>query len=125
MSALTQKKSNVAVLDDTKTDECALSAVLYEVTSYDTPSDVYDESDERLNGTNIYTSERIVASAVFTSGETKEYTPFELKLNYVKEFDSTKLYRFAIICSSSKDGNSFSGAPGSTLFVDDIEVLNE
>lgn len=119
------KKSNVAVLDDTKTDECALSAVLYEVTSYDTPSDVYDESDERLNGTNIYTSERIVASAVFTSGETKEYTPFELKLNYVKEFDSTKLYRFAIICSSSKDGNSFSGAPGSTLFVDDIEVLNE
>lgn len=119
------KKSEEAVLDNTKTDECALSAVLYEVTSYDTPSDAYDESDERLNGTNIYTSERIVASAVFTSGETKEYTPFELKLNYVKEFDSSKLYRFAIICSSSKDGNVFSGAPGSTLFVDDIEVLND
>ncbi len=118
-------KSEVAVLDETKSDECALSAVLYEVSSYDTPSDPQDLSDERLNGTNIYTSERVVASAVLESGKTEGYIPFELKLNYVKDFDSSKLYRFAIICSSSKEGIGFSGAPGSTLLIDDIEVINE
>lgn len=89
-------KSEVAVLDETKSDECALSAVLYEVSSYDTPSDPQDLSDERLNGTNIYTSERVVASAVLESGKTEGYIPFELKLNYVKDFDSSKLYRLPL-----------------------------
>lgn len=117
--------SNVAVLDNTKTDECSISAVLYEVTSYDIPTDPYDVSDERLNGTNIYNSPKIVASAQLVSGAKNEYTPFELELNYVKPYDATKLYRFAIICSSSKDGDKFCGAPGSTLIVDNIEVVSK
>ena len=119
------KDSHVANIDATKTDECTLSAVLYEVSSYVTPDSPQDLSDERLNGTNIYDSDKIVASAILVSGEKQEYTPFELNLKYLKEFDASKLYRFTIICSSSKEGNSFSGAPGSTLIVDDIEIINE
>ena len=34
-------------------------------------------------------------------------------------------YKFAIVCSSSKDGDSFKGAGGSTLIVDEFEVICE
>lgn len=114
--------SNIAVLDNTKKDECAISAVIYEVSSYVVPTDPLDMSDQRLNGTNVYKSPNIVASAQLVSGAQSEYTPFELKLTYVKPYDATKLYRFAIICSSSKDGDKFCGAPGSALIVDDVSV---
>lgn len=94
------EKSNEAVKDASLKDECAISAVLYEVSSYETTED--HDKDERLDGTNIYTSDKIVAMAVWESGATDEYAPFELNLEYKQEFDATKLYRFAIICSSSK-----------------------
>ena len=32
--------------------------------------------------------------------------------------------KFSIICSSSKNGAEFAGAPGSELIVDDIEIIN-
>lgn len=110
--------SNVAVLDPNKKDECSIAAILYSV---DTEKD-----DQILDGTNIYTSEKIVAIAQLEDGSEKtDYTPFELKMNYIKPYDPTKLYRFAIICSSSKNGDKFSGAPNSTLIVDNIEVISE
>lgn len=118
-------ESNVAVLDAAKTDECAISAVIYEVSSYENPSSPSDLSDERLNGTNIESSSKIIAAAKMVSGLQKQYTPFTLTLEYKQAFDPTKLYRFAIICSSSKDGDKFCGAPGSTLIVDGIEVTYE
>lgn len=43
----------------------------------------------------------------------------------IKNYDSAKKYRFAVMCSSSSDGDNFNGAPGSTLIVDDIEVVVE
>lgn len=58
--------SNGVLEPDTK-DECALSAVLYEVE---------DVKKETLDGNNIYTSDKIVASAVYTNTGTSEYTPF-------------------------------------------------
>lgn len=117
------EKSNEAVKDASLKDECAISAVLYEVSSYETTED--HDKDERLDGTNIYTSDKIVVMDVLESGATDGYVSFELNLEYKQEFDATKLYRFAIICSSSKNGTTFSGAPGSTLYVDDIEVIAE
>lgn len=39
------------------------------------------------------------------------------------EFDINQKYRFAIVCSSSKEGDKFWGAPESKLWVDDIEVI--
>lgn len=111
-------ESNIAEIDNTLSDEFSISVVLYEVSSY-------DNKDEILNGTNIYTSDKVVAFAQLIGGEMKEYTPFELKLEYKQEYSEDKLYRFAIICSSSKNGDKFSGAPGSTLFIDGIEVSSK
>lgn len=96
-----------------------ISAVLYEIE---------DESEEQyLDGTNIYTSaDRVVALAQFSTDEkVDDYAPFTLTLNYIKEYNSAKKYRFAIIASSSANGDKFSGAPGSTLYLDDIEIINE
>ena len=68
-------------LQEGVTDKCAMSAVLYEVSS----------EDETLNGSNIYTSDKIVAKAVFTSDKSVDtYTPFELNLEYAKAYDFFK-----------------------------------
>ena len=99
-----------------KKDACAMSAVLYEV----------ENGEETLNGSNIYTSDKIVASAMFTTGETvAEYTPFELNLEYVKDYDASKMYKFAVIFSASKDGAAYNAAVGSTLYIDDVTIENE
>jgi len=100
-------------------DSCAITAVLYEVTDYST---------EWLDGETLYDPEttNIVAMGMFTDGSEKSvFTPFEVKLNYLKDYDSTKKYKFSIICSSSKNGADFAGAPGSELVIDDIEVINK
>lgn len=52
---------------------------------------------------------------------------FELAFEYLpeKSYDSTKEYKLAIICSSSKEGDKFKGAANSTLIVDELEVIGE
>lgn len=42
-----------------------------------------------------------------------------------KVYDSSKKYKMAIVCSSSKAGDSFKGAVNSTLFVDELEIIGE
>ena len=46
-----------------------------------------------------------------------------------KEIDPEKLdqynYKLAIVFTSSKDGAHFKGAVGSTLLIDDVELLSE
>lgn len=103
-------------LQEGVTDKCALSAVLYEVES----------EDETLNGGNIYTSDKIVAKAMFTNGQTvEEYTPFELNLEYVKEYDPAKLYKLAVIFSASADGAAYNAAIGSKLLIDNVAIINK
>ena len=107
---------NNGIEDPAGKDELSVNAVLYEVI----------KDSETLDGTNIYTDSRIVARASFASGETKtEYTPFNLTLNYEKEYDSSKKYKFTVIMSASKDGADYKGAVGSTLIVDDVSVISE
>lgn len=103
-------------LQEGVTDKCAMSAVLYEVSN----------EDETLDGSNIYTSDKIVAKAVFTSDKTVDtYTPFELNLEYAKAYDSSKKYKFAIIFSASADGASYNAAVGSKLLIDNVSVVNQ
>lgn len=103
-------------LQEGVTDKCAMSAVLYEVSS----------EDETLNGSNIYTSDKIVAKAVSTSDKSVDtYTPFELNLEYAKAYDSSKKYKFAIIFSASADGASYNAAVGSKLLIDNVSVVNQ
>lgn len=112
---------NVAVVDPTTVDQCSINAVLYEVSTYDDP-----EFLEYLTGVDVNDSEKLVAVAMLKDGTAKaEYTQFDIEFKYLKPFDATKKYRFAIICSSSKDGDKFNGAPGSVLFVDNFELTVE
>lgn len=99
----------------TKTDAPGINAVLYEVDSY---------SFDFLDGTNLLTSDKIVAKASLKDRSAKEnYTDFNIAFDFgTKNFDSTKKYKLAIVCSSSIDGDKFTGAPGSVLFVDDLKV---
>lgn len=104
-----------AVLDETMTDEFIISVVLY----------TFESGDDYLTGNDIYTSERIVAMAQLTGGEQTSWINFELPLEWKQDYDASKNYYLTIICSSSKDGDKFSGAPGSTLIVDDFELVCE
>lgn len=105
--------------DPNTTDQCAINAILYEVNSF-------EDDTEYLTGMNVKTSDKIVAVASLADGTAKaDWTSFEIPFTYIKNYDPAKKYRFAVMCSSSSDGDNFNGAPGSTLIVDDIEVIVE
>ena len=80
-----------------------------------------------LNGEDIMTSDRIVLLANLESpAETSKWQQFNIPFELVngKNFDYGKLandeYAIAIVASSSKDGDLFEGAVGSTLFIDEF-----
>jgi len=103
------------------TDECAIQAVLYEAVDA-------DGKEVILTGHDINTSEYRVATAVLGDGTAKTaYTYFDLPFTYVdgKEYEAGKSYKLAIVCSSSKDGDLFKGAGGSTLWIDELEIIGE
>ena len=70
-------------LKDAGTDECSIVAVLYEVEN---------EEDETLDGSNVLNDSRIVASAIMTSGEQKDFKQFGLELNYTGEYNPANKY---------------------------------
>lgn len=80
--------------------------------------------------TNNYEHDNMVAVAVIDNPqETDEWTRFEIDFDYDrygKTVDLQKLangqYNISIILASSKNGDTFQGAPGSTLLVDDMEL---
>ena len=101
-------------------DECSITAVLYEAKDE-------EGNDVTLTGHDINTSDYRVAYVTITSGTTAQdsFTEFEEEFTYLKEYDPAKEYKFAIVCASSKDGDLFKGAGGSTLIVDEFEVICE
>ena len=92
------------------------------------------ETDEegnpvKLDGTNVLTSPYIVRKAQVASlPATDSWAQFEMFFEGEKA-DADILealgYSFTIVFSSSKDGDRFEGAIGSTLFVDEVEVIYE
>lgn len=102
-------------------DECSAYAVLYKITKgvAGTPK------DEFLDGTNILTSDKIVAVAELKDHTAKEqYTYFELPFVYKEEPNyATYDYKLAVVFASSKEGDFYRGAVGSTLIVDEVEVI--
>lgn len=79
-----------------------------------------------LDGHNVLSSPYIVSRAQLSSlPATDEWTRFEMTL----EGDTAdpallaaRGYSFTIVFSSSKDGDLFQGAIGSTLYIDEVEV---
>ena len=77
-----------------------------------------------LTGHDINTSENIVAFASIITENTEEYVTFDEEFT-INGYDPEGEYKFAIVCSSSKDGDTFKGAGGSTLIVDEFEIICE
>lgn len=100
-------------------DRCDIYAVLYET----------DSETPYLDGSNSLTSPNIVRMARLenpaTDGQWHEFT-IEFKDMEGKKVDEEKLqkgaYNIAIIMTSSVDGANFTGAVGSTLYVDEINL---
>ncbi len=95
-----------------KTDQCSIYAVLF-------------KGPERLNGTNINTSDRVIATAKLADGSAKaDFTKFDIPFTYKTSWDSTTTnLMMAIVVSSSGEGDHYRGAIGSKLVVDDLTII--
>ena len=114
------KPADIIEMPD-KLDECAIQAVLYEAVGA-------DGEDITLTGHDINTSDYRIAVAKLEDGTAKEeYTYFDIPFTFLtgKVYDETKTYKIAIVCSSSKEGDIFKGAGGSTLILDELEIIGE
>lgn len=102
-------------------DEYRIRAVLY----------LTDSETKYLDGFTIKESPNIVASAEMTGGDTagEGYVKFDLPFEYKAQIDPEKLhegaYNLAVMFSSSCDGDVYDGAPGSTLLIDEVEIICE
>lgn len=104
-------------------DRFNIYAVFYEST----------EEMKTLDGTNALSEDNpnVLALAQIAESEAREtdtWTPFELEFVFRpgKSVDTEKLaegrYSLAIVFTSSLNGDTFSGAPGSTLCVDEVTL---
>jgi len=103
-----------------KKDDFAIYAVFFTT----------DKGADYLDGTNSQTSGNIVMKAELNNRkETDKWTRFSIPFTKLKPIDKQKLregkYSLAIIMSSSKDGATFDGAVGSTLYVDELQLFCE
>ena len=109
-------------------DSCSIYAVLYR-----------SDDGSRLDGSNILTSDRVVAKAVFHSpaqtldGQWKQFEnnpgdgriEFEYLVPVNDEDLAAYKYNLAVVFSSSRDGATFKGAIDSELLIDDVEIVVE
>ncbi|MGG5505710.1 MULTISPECIES: PCMD domain-containing protein [unclassified Myroides] len=85
-------------------------------------------TDEFLYGDHDFVDEKIVSIARVPDElkkETNTWTLFEIPFTYVegKHYEPQKKYKLAIVFSSSEEGSLFNGAIGSTLYLDEVEIL--
>ncbi len=97
---------------------------------------VYKNHDSKgksvvLNGETINKNTYVIGKAIITKWKysTEEWVPFELGFDWYEPLDEQTLenngYNFAIVCSSSKEGATYTGATGSTLYVDKFMLIFE
>lgn len=99
-------------------DECDIYAVLYEAKDA-------DGKDITLDGESIKSSDApIVMRANIESGAATDWKYFDLAFKEVdgKTYDASKQYKLAFVCTSSKKGDIYEGAPNSTLMLDDLKI---
>jgi hypothetical protein len=103
-----------------KRDICDIYAIMYETS----------ESVPTLDGTNAFTSPNLISTArIDNAKETNEWTYFKLPFTTLpgKFIDKEKLmdgkYNIAIVFTSSLEGDHFNGAIGSTLLIDEAELI--
>ncbi len=91
-----------------------------------------DMLDGNLANENYNNPNMVALALISNPHETDEWEFFDIPFDYKrygKTIDETKLanggYKVSIIFASSKDGALFQGAPGSTLLVDEVELIYE
>lgn len=102
-------------------DICDIYALFYET----------DDKVKYLDGTNAFSSPNLISIArIDNAKETgNKWTPFHLPFisKSGKVVDQEKLkagkYNIAIVLSSSLEGDKFNGAVGSTLSIDEVQLL--
>ncbi|MBR6321070.1 MAG: PCMD domain-containing protein [Prevotella sp.] len=105
---------------DTRTDEPSIYAVLY--LNHDEQG-----NEVMLHGDDVLSSPYIVSKAqVAALPATTQWQPFEMHFQGTTPVDAALLasrgYNLALVFSSSKTGDTFEGAVGSTLCVDKVEI---
>lgn len=117
-------KATIDVSKGEYADQYSIKVSLYTTEEYD-ETGFLDYLTGESGDNNFYTSSRVVAKGGVEGGSTDgQWKEFTITLDYGDaEFDINQKYRFAIVCSSSKEGDKFWGAPESKLWVDDIEVI--
>lgn len=120
-------KDAVEMQSDTIVDEAAMYAVLYKVTKG-------NSANEYLDGITIADDARIVARADWKKENASRtdraassgYTRFFIPFVYTEELDFNQYdYKLAILFASSKAGDQYRGAVGSTLNVDEVQIVCE
>lgn len=103
-----------------KKDKCDIYAVFYET----------DDNVKTLDGTNVFSSPNLISVArISNAKETDEWTEFSIPFisEENKRIDPKKLidekYNLAIVFSSSIEGDLFKGAVGSTLYIDEVDLI--
>ena len=103
-----------------KKDKADIYAIFYET----------DRLVQTLDGSNALTHRNLVAIArLETIKESNDWVRFNIPFNYKpnKQIDFNKLengeYKLGILFTSSIEGDKFNGAIGSTLWIDEVEVI--
>ena len=101
-----------------RVDQCHFYAVFYR-------NQDADGNPVTLYGDDVLTSDLIVSKAQLVPVATDEWTHFEMTFDE-GTIDPAILaamgYSYTVVFSSSKDGDTFEGAIGSTLYVDEVMV---
>ena len=103
-----------------RTDEPSIYSVLY--VNHDAQG-----NEIMLHGDDVLSSPYIVSKAQVASvPPASEWTPFEMTFEGTPPIDADLLakrgYNLALVFSSSKTGDTFEGAVGSTLYIDKVEI---
>ena len=94
-----------------KKDQCDIYAIFYET----------DENVKYLDGFNGLTSPNLISVArISDQKETDEWTPGKV---IDKDKPAKGGYQLSIVFSSSLKGDVFEGAEGSTLWIDEVEII--
>ena len=108
-------------------DEASIYAVIYQNKDSE-GNDYYLYGDDLLDLDNLMTGDAQVVRIARLSSvpATDDWTEFEMTFEG-EELDRQKLkdkkYNLALVFSSSKDGAQFEGAIGSTLYIDEVEIM--
>lgn len=106
------------VINEDLNDACLIEAFFYQVSSSSSESEV-------LTLDNIRSSDRVVARGSFSTDkvvDSFEEFEFNFRWNDGVSYDANQDYRLVILATASKDGQVYSGAPGSMLLIDNLRI---